>query len=650
MLKDLIILIIFIIYISGCKENTIKNETNRTILGEVEKNATLQTEQSPAIDEFQEDQNQTPTSFNENETDIDQESPTIEHNTSWQEFISQIDLKFYDETDVVYPHFMPKGENLIGRYIDPSFEKDSSNLHLYGSSFDMLVKRSGERSVHIDDENDSFVIDSINVEEGKWYVISAYMLTDSLPQNVIRYYVEFTKDGKGVDIPNYPVVSISKENEWEEFILPVYIKKNSGINGIKILFRNIGQRDAKEYLKSSIWIDDISLFEVESSSKLFGLTKPMAKRSFDGSLVHVDSLGNFSLKKNEHFEAFFPIVIYPGGKESEWKKYKEKGFNTVICNSIAQAKIAVRAGMHWVWSLYDYGIYDANISGYERFEKEYLDIRKNQPKLFENLLYFYWDNERYLLFDTVKKFSDMIKRLDIDESGKRFRPFLMQLDFSTANTAYINEKFSLVDLQGCYANPMIFEDNDPQNYQGVEFKGNYDGEFANFSIFENIPGVRIPKTVFVINSPFGDKHLENTIYTAIARGGKGFAYWKDSGSQPAIETKEWWDDFEKISTKLQSLLPLIRTPHWTKWKIEASLPDDEDGLVLSSRNLEDRKCIIVASRSDKSENIKFTISDSEDSFEGRSVIDYFSTKVVAIWENKSFELILPPRGNGVYCW
>jgi len=223
----------------------------------------------------------------------------------------------------------------------------------------------------------------------------------------------------------------------------------------------------------------------------------------------------------------------------------------------------------------------------------------------------------------------------------------MQLDFSTANPHYINDRYQLVDLQGLYANPMVFEDNDPQNYQGVEFKGYYDGEFANFAIFEHLPGVKVPKTVFVVNSPFGDKHLANTVFAAFARGGKGFAYWKDGGSQPDVTTKPWWDDFVQTTAKMQQMLPLLRQPHWTSWDLDVSLPDDEEGIVVGKRDFGEKRCMIYASRSNRAERVRFGSGDIED---GRAVIDYFSGQEVAQWREGAFELSLKPRDYGVCCW
>ena len=551
-------------------------------------------------------------------------------------------------------HLSLKENNITVAHIKPekkvffsSFEDAHLSVKLDGATEDNETVKSGKTSVRFQKKGDVLVLQNIPVEEGRWYVISGFMRVAMLPADVMRYYVEFQRHGKGVDIPNYPMFAVSKAGEWEEFVLPVYIKKDLGIDSIKVLFRDVGRADAKDADKSELWIDDITVYEVKNSASLFGLTPPQPKKGFDGALVSVDRLGNFSVKEGDSFKPFLPVIIYPDAKLQSWDKYREKGFNTVICNGIKQAKRATELGMHWIWSLYDYGIYDGDEKGYARFEREYALLRKSYPDVLEKLLYFYWDNERYQLFDTIRHFSDTIAKIDIDGEGRRLRPFTMQLDFTTANPHYINDTYGLVDLQSCYANPMVFEENDPLNYQGVEFKGNYDGEFANFAIFEHLPGVQIPKTVFVVNSPFGDKHIANTIFAAFARGGRGFAYWKDGGSQPAVEKKAWWKGFEKTVDQMQQLLPLLRTPHGSDWNLTASLPDDEDGLVVGKRDFGAYRCMIAASRSNKEEKVRFKIEDMPDQ---TKVFDYFSGQTVVESRDGVFELQFVPRGYGAWCW
>jgi len=552
------------------------------------------------------------------------------------------------DSNFTLPYFAPDIINIASDTFDSSFEIQSSNYFLdENASFDNSLKRSGNRSIRLSQNEDAVKIYNIPVTEGSWYIISGHMYVKSLPSDVVRFYTGYTNNGSHVGSVNYTLISISKAGEWEEFIVPLYVQKGKNIKDIKITIRNVGEPDTVISPVSDVWIDDLSVHKVKDSAHLFGFTKPEYKRAFEGSKVRVDSLGNFELKEDKEFKPFFPLIMYPGGNLAKFSEYKNKGFNTVVCHNQEEAEFAVSAGLKWVWSLYGYGIYDKmdnNSSGFVRFIREYEDMKKNAPHILDELLYFYSDNELYLLFDSFKIFSDQIKKMDVDEKGNRIRPIYMHLDFSAGNKNYYNESYQLIDIQGTYANPLLYQENDLISY-GVEFKGNYNAEFSNFSMFENIPNIKIPKTIFVINSP-QDTHIKSTIFAALARGGKGFAYWKDSGSQPEVETKSWWSDFSNVTSKIEKLKPLLRTPHWTNWELNYTLKDDEDGIIVGKRDYGSLRCIIASSRSKKSEIITFTTPNSDIG----DVYNFFDGSVIAKGDGDSFSLSFDPLGSGVYCW
>jgi hypothetical protein len=267
-----------------------------------------------------------------------------------------------------------------------------------------------------------------------------------------------------------------------------------------------------------------------------------------------------------------------------------------------------------------------------------------KPELLDKLLYFYWDNEQFFVFDTLKIFSDKIKMMDVDINGNRMRPISMNLGLTTGNKNYYNDKYKLIDLQSVYTNPLLYKKNDPLWYD-YELEGFSASEFGLFSMFENIENVKIPKSVFVIDSP-QDVYLENMVYAALARGGKGFAFWRDGDTQPEIETKTWWDDFPRISKDMNKLLPLIKTPHWTDWELLHSLNDDEDGIVVGKRDYDSKRCMIVASRSEKDEVVTFTTPDRDMG----DLYNYLDNTLVAEAVGKSVKVSLTPHQSGVYCW
>jgi hypothetical protein len=536
------------------------------------------------------------------------------------------------------------GENVAKDIFDSSFEKESSNMNLaYGAKYDETIKRSGKRSIKLTNNNDIVNIYNIPVEEGSWYIFRGYMYVSSTPSDIVRFYIGYSNHGTHIRSIVHTILSNSKANHWEEFVVPVYIQKHKNITDIKCFIRNTGGPNTAISSIGDIWIDDVTVHKVRDSSQLFGETKPSIKQAFDGAYVKIDALGNFSVKKDEEFKPFFPVIIYPGG-QSKWNSYAKHGFNTVVCNYPGEAQIAADNGMYWIWDLYGYGINDFSASGYDRFVSEYKDMKKHNPKLLDKLLYFYWDNEQYDVLDSFTKFTDKIKTMDVDADGNRLRPINMNLNLTPGHKNYYNEQYKLIDMQSVYANPLLYQENDRGSYD-YELKNWYNTEFAHFSVFEHLPNVTIPKSVFLVDSPH-DTYIENIIFAAIARGGKGFAFWRDSGSQPEIETKVWWDSFPQTVAKIEKLLPLIREPHWTNWKLEYSEFDDEDGIVVGKRDYNDKRCMVVASRADISKTITFSTPDRDMG----TLYNFFDNSLVASPSAGSVTLSLPAHGSGVYCW
>ncbi len=536
-------------------------------------------------------------------------------------------------------------ENIGTSIYDSSFETESGHVVFeYGATYDTTLKRSGERSLNLNLKDDTVNIYDIPVDEGNWYIFRGYMYVKSVPSDMVRFYIGYTNNGTHIRSVTYTLLANATANQWEEFVVPIYIQKDKNVTSIKMFIKNMGSVDTNESLMSGVWIDDMSVYKVKDTFELFGDAPYEEKDAFDGSYVKVDSLGNFSIKDNSTFKPFFPIIIYPAPNTVKWDLYKTQGFNTILNNTPLEAQGAVDAGLYWVWDLGDYGINDLNASGYDTFVNHYNDMRDNHQDIFDKLLYFYWDNEKYEVSKSLKKFTDKIKIMDIDANGKRYRPINMNLGLTEGSKLYYNDTYKLMDIQSAYVNPIIYQENDVESY-GYEFKGWYNSEFSDFSVFENIENTRVPKSVFVVNSP-QDEQLENIIFAALSHGGKGFAFWRDSGSQAEVETKSWWNSFPSIASKLNQLLPLIRQPHWTNWVLEYSEHDDEDGVIVGKRDYDNKRCMIVASRANIDKNITFSTPDRDMG----EVYNFFDNTLVSSSNGESVTISIPAHGNGVYCW
>ncbi|MCH9812483.1 MAG: hypothetical protein K0U47_00905 [Epsilonproteobacteria bacterium] len=642
MYKMYCMLVVLLLFTSGCQQSSEAPQSTQEV---VTLSQVIEDEPKVMNDEHI-----------ENSSSTQEKISVMEHNTTEEEdensteVIPSIDIEpvIEDIVDqnysVVPPHISPDPLNIAATTYDASFEVPSRHYFLEkGASFDQRYQKSGQRSIKLSEADDAVKIFNIPVNEGAWYIVSGYIYVESIPSDVVRFYIGYTHEGEHINSVNYSLISTSKAGVWEEFTIPLYIQKDKNVTDIKMTIRNVGSPDVEGETISDVWIDDVSIHGVKDSAKLFGFKAPIKKDVFEGSKVRVDHLGNFEIHNGDNFEPFFPLIIYPASDQTKWTNYKSQGFNTVICNNPLEAQNAVNAGLYWVWDLFSYGVNEEAL-GYERFVQEYQNLRTQSPKLFDKLLYFYWDNEKYLILDSFKRFSDHIKEVDLDAQGNRMRPIYMHLDFTTGNKNYYNEAYKLIDIQGAYANPLLYQENDLVNYS-YAFKGNYNAEFANFSIFENLSNSHIPKSIFVINSP-QDAKLENSIFAALARGGRGFAYWKDSGSQPAVETRPWWGSFPMISAKLKRLESFLRTPNWSSWELHSTLTDDEDGLVVGKRDFANQRCMIFASRSAKEEVVTLSTPDQNIT----KVYDLLDNHLVTEGVGSHMTLTLAPYESGVYCW
>ncbi len=329
MIKYLIAVIISAFILTACA----KKDQNQKLSLEPESISEGELETNGAL--LIQEQNQSKQT-QENSAVLQNETEDI--NTSWIGDMDLFEDKSIVEGGIAYPYIAPDSENIAEGVFDSSFEKESSYISFEGAEYDYQIKRTGNRSIRFSSQNDVMFISPIPVKEGKWYIISGYMFVKSLPADVMRYYAEFLYGTKAIDIPNYPVVGVSKSNSWEEFVLPIYIKKDLNVTHIKFALRDTGEMNSSEYGSSDVWIDDLSMHEVNGSGDLFGFTKPSLKQAFNGVLVQVDELGNFSIKDENRSKPFFPIIIYPEPNTGSWGKYKNGGFNTICAIVLKKPK------------------------------------------------------------------------------------------------------------------------------------------------------------------------------------------------------------------------------------------------------------------------------------------------------------------------
>ena len=526
---------------------------------------------------------------------------------------------------------------------DPSFENRNGLRLMGGAAFDSSEAHSGAQSIFLNSPGDAFEAGMTAVEEDQWYTVSGYMKLDSIPKPITNILIQvYDKSGRWAYNAADYTFSVSANRKWEEFIAPVYIKRLPGrkLGSLKINIRYKENPDSAQFTDASVWIDDLRVSHAKDSSQLFGFEKPEARTPFTGQRTRIDSLGNWEVFDNGEWSPLFPLIIYPDFQETEWNKYREKGFNTVSqINYPGGAKRATDAGLYWMWDITSY-LYSADAfpgsnpstGDTARLQREF--DRFEQETGFDGMLAFYWDNEDLNEWDSVQKITDRLKTLDTaasNEDARRF-PIYMNSKHTLANPLFMNDDYSFIDIQGCYVNPMT----NPHT-------GEYQPEWAMFVANDKMARLKSPTGIGVINVPHEGDHIEPLIFAGIARGMRGFAFWRDGyQGKYSIESRAWWPTFRQTTEKIEDMLPLIRQPHWTDWHLESSIPEREDTLVIGKRDLDGKRHIILASLSDRQQTVTLTTDEAID-----GVYDYFTGDVVAFPEGKSFDFTIEAHSTAV---
>ncbi len=526
---------------------------------------------------------------------------------------------------------------------DTSFET-SRGLRLgKGAAFDSSERFSGARSIYLNSPGDNFTAASVPVTEDQWYMISGFMKLDSNPKPITNILIKvYDKNGRWAYNAADYTFSISANQEWEEFIVPVYILSGFNAGSLQINIRYKENPSSREFVDANIWIDDLKVIEADDSSAFAGFNAPEPREPFTGNKTRVDALGNWEIFRNGEWETFFPLAIYPDFSENDWSKYFDKGFNTVSqIKNPGGANRAREAGLMWMWDITDY-LYSADAfpgsnpstGDVAKLERQFQDFATDTG--FKDMLSYYWDNEDLNEWDSVKQITTRLKALDRSGSanGKQSFPIYMNSMHMIANPLFMNDDYHFIDLQGCYINPII----NPHT-------GGYQAEWAMFLAADRMQGIKSPTGLGIINVPHEGDHIEPLIFAGIARGMRGFSFWRDSyagKSEYEIENRAWWSTFDQTAEKINDMLPLIRQPHWTDWKLESSIPEREDTLVVGKRDLEGRRHIILASLSDHEQTVTLTTDQVVN-----EIRDYFTGEIVTTPESNRFSITIEAHGTAV---
>ncbi|MBN1672661.1 MAG: hypothetical protein JXR37_16585 [Kiritimatiellae bacterium] len=538
------------------------------------------------------------------------------------------------------PHMRRTGENL---FVNPAVAgPDGWKLSSGTASYDRLVSRTpdGSGSIRLDAAKQKWsqgtVSARIPVVPGKTYTFGAYTKSSVWPclwHMRIKSYPE-----------NPSPWTAGREcgtaaNKWEESA-NVYVP-GSDVTHVELLIcRTIGPRN-----DGSIWLDDFFFCEGVGFDR-----PPSPKRRFDGTITRFDELGNIEICEGGEWKPFFPFSICADGHRADWTAYAGAGFN---CSSRASSIDGIRkareAGLKcffdigpWVgaWHQKDYSLLAQRIR----------DI--HEAGLSETVIMYYWDNETYQTYNmrdrkaspwdiyaTPKTCAETIDRAERSMNrGRRLRP-LYQL---AGNYGMARMYRGYYDMAACYTGA------------GLGNTGGAAGGPAGLLVLDNIEGQDAP-----LFAQVNGRVDRINIYSLIIGGAKGFSFWKDwvgkdgkgaggvAGAKP-IELHSWYSELPAVRREVDDLLPIIRLPHWTSWRVLCKT----DRIVLGTREYEHNNrregYVIACNTSRSAATAAFSVEGL--SYSPVAVKDYFDWDgpAVASFSDSSFTVTLDGKRTAVY--
>ena len=481
-------------------------------------------------------------------------------------------------------------------------------------------------------------------EAHKKYLLSAYIKIKNLNLGQNLFFTIPNIEGGGI------YWNVSKEDSWEE-ILFQFIPKKTGICELYIMTNNRSFSTTKNSngvpnkvissgsnldRRAKIFIDDLKIVQ---SNKIIPRERRSSKKVFDSSSIHIDGLGNFSVKEEAGWKSIFPKMIYRNsgiqdGDMLQYRPYAEYGFNGIMdIRRKNQVVYGLSVGLKY------FGVIASNEvteledgEAFPRDTKELIDYVNNDIGKPYTLLFYNHDNENSALqdYDWHKKLTTFINRYDKDlfDSLKRARPIYYLNGHAGVARASNNNNRVEMDITGSYVADKVSQKKyipRPHETLGILDKGQ--NQIA-------------PVTMIQLQSYLNEKLIPSLFY-GIIQGGKGVSIWRDGGSQSKFQNTPWANHIKSIFTKLDQMLPIIREAHWTNdWS--ADITDKGAMVNIGTRNHNGKGYLILSSHSSTDEQVTINLNGIEAS----SVEDYFTHQKVADVVNGKFSITMGHDHNG----
>lgn len=524
------------------------------------------------------------------------------------------------------PHLTQQAQtNLL---LNPTLNGTTNWTLKHSLLFDPLISRSDDGSGSIKLSNAFFTSSSdydwvvsrtYSVTQGQTYTLSAYMLTNEFPAPIAGIILIFRKpDGSWLQNAPTSLKTVSESNEWQE--IATQFRTPQGASYVQVYAMHTQQRKNQS---ADIWIDNFHLTEGISYAE-----PPSSKQAFNGSHTRIDTLGNVMVSKDGVFEQFVPLCIHADNSRPDWSIYSEQGFN---CNMWAGSAAYIEKAKNAVSDFNPEGM----MSGFQIANfimpgnQDYADIQLLESRINEitnaglenNLLWYYWDNEKEQLAEWAVPLS-VTSKIRQFETG---HPIYMLMDNEGLTRSYKTAHANMIDVTGDYINVGQHRDN------------------LGLINVNKIEKQTAPLSIAQINYGTGLK-FRARIYSAIANGAKGFSIWRDDYLQAGtlagpIENTPWWNDLPNIRAEIDLLKPIIAQPHWTDWKVNLASTE----LDFGTRNYEGKGYIILANEHDVGIQTNITITDLP--YQAQNLIDALTGQQIGAITGNSFTVLVPAYGS-----
>lgn len=485
------------------------------------------------------------------------------------------------------------------------------------TEWDARTSRSpGSKSVKFAGDKAALVSQLIALKPGRNYTLAVYMKSSGWPSPLIGMQVGvYNGNKKFITNAGGGRHSPSQSNVWEECVYFLRFPPEAAFAQIKLA---LNERPAEAH--GGVWVDDVYFGEGEGFEQ-----PPSPKRPFDGSHVRADALGNVDVLRNGKWTPFFPMGICADMKREDWSIYSRQGFNMEMrsgaASLIEHAKNAksefnpdgMMSGFDFTAFVSPSNSLCGNLSLLETRLRDVFDRH-----LDSHLLCYYWDNECHEAWALPHTVTDKVKRLDLDAQGRRSHPiFALQGNYGIARTFAAE---GVTDMVGTYVSD----------------------EARRLLLLDRIEGQRNPVVFAQINLGVG-RLFRPTLYTAIIKGAKGMSFWRDcyrSKTGEQVEDQPWWPDLPNLRREIDQMLPLIRQPHWTNWRV---VTETNTPLHIGTRDFMGEGYILLANWTDKPVPVKFRAEGL--SYPPIALLDYFNGRRLSA--GPFLQVTVPAYGSAV---